>query len=227
VADTSRRAILVGLAAAPVTLAPAIAEQASSGELARLIEAHQKAYDAFEDICGREDDMCYAYRQARAAEPEVIVPCLLGGGISTRRGYEDCRNHIEDRFGVQRGSVKELARAGVDRKAAKKMLASLKTKEVENMALLDRLFAEEEAREEAFGLAAMKREHRALNDAEDAAFIAICGYVCQSAEESRRKGEYVARFHKLTGGLQSAHVDALLQSLMSKDVVWSGNSWHP
>jgi hypothetical protein len=69
------------------------------------------------------------------------------------------------------------------------MLTSLKIKEAENMALLDRAFPEEEAREEAFGLAAMKREHRALNDAEDAAFIAICGYVRQSAEESRRKGD--------------------------------------
>ena len=42
---------------------------------------------------------------------------------------------------MQRGSIKELARAGVDRKAAKKMLASLKAKEAENMALLDRAFA--------------------------------------------------------------------------------------
>jgi hypothetical protein len=226
VADTSRRAILAGLAAAPAVLTPAIAKQAPSGELAGLIEAHRATYDAFEEICGREDEMSYAYRQARAAEPEVIVPCLLGGGISTRRGFEGCRNHIEDRFGLQRGGIKELARAGVDRKAAKKMLASFRLKEAENMALLDRLFAEEEAREEAFGLAAMKRDHRALNDAEDAAFIAICGYASQSAEESRLKGEYVNRMHERTGGLQSEHVDALLQSLIGNDVVWTGNSWH-
>jgi hypothetical protein len=36
------------------------------------------------------------------------------------------------------------------------MLGSLKAKEAENMALVDRAFAGEEAREEAFGLAALK-----------------------------------------------------------------------
>lgn len=196
-----------------------MATQASSGELTRLLDEHRAAYDAFEDICGREDDMSYAYRQARAAEPEVMVPCLLAGEISISRGHESCRNHIENRFAAQRMGIKELARAGVDRKAAKKMLASLKAKEAENMALVDRLVAEEEAREEAFGLAALKREHRALNDAEDAAFVAIFGYACASAEESRSKGEYLAIMHERTGGLQSEHVDALLQSLTGKEVV--------
>lgn len=225
-ANTSRRALLAGLAAAPAALTPAMANQASSGELIRLLDEHRAAYDAFEDICGREDDMSYAYRQARAAEPEVTVPCLLGGEIPVRHGFETCRNHIEDRFGSQRATIKELARAGVDRKAAKKMLASLKAKEAENMALLDRLFAEDEAREEAFGLAAMKREHRALNDAEDAAFLAICGYACASAEESRLKGEYLVLMHERTGGLRSEHIDALLQSLIGNEVVWTANSWH-
>jgi|tagenome__1003787_1003787.scaffolds.fasta_scaffold20838683_2 hypothetical protein len=41
----------------------------------------------------------------------------------------------------------------------------------------------------------------------------------RSLEESRRKGKYVARFHKLTGGRESEQVDALLQSLIGNEVV--------
>jgi hypothetical protein len=88
------------------------------------------------------------------------------------------------------------------------------------MALVNRAFAEEEARKEAFGVAAVKRQHRALNNAEEGALGAICAYVCPSPEESRLKGEYLTHMHKLTGGLQSWHLEALLASWRGDTVIW-------
>jgi hypothetical protein len=79
--------------------------------------------------------------------------------------------------------------------------------------LLDRVFAAEEARKEAFGLASAESELEATNDAEQDALLAVCAFRCCTLEEARLKADYLAKAPGLaTDGLQDEHVMTLLQS---------------
>jgi hypothetical protein len=206
----SRRAMLPIAAAALASAAVIPAVAAQSSELASLIEAHRTALAAFNEICGREDEMSDAYMEAQRRN-EIIVPCLLGGGFSLSLGEERLRKHIQQRYEHQRANLKELAR--VDSAASEKLLAKLRDKEAENLALVDRALEEEEARKEAFGYAAVRREYDALNEAEEVTLTAVCAYVPRTAEEGRTKAAYLKHRHDRTDGLQPYHVEALLQSI--------------
>jgi hypothetical protein len=59
------------------------------------------------------------------------------------------------------------------------------------MELLDRIVAQEEAREEASGLAQAKRDCQEGMKADDDAFDAVCSYRCRSIEETRIKAQYL------------------------------------
>jgi hypothetical protein len=90
----TRRSVTTGLAAA-VTAIPVVglcdvAENAS--KLPALIKAHRAAHRAFCKAITREDEMKLAYEKAHP-EP-IIVPCLLGGGMSLSNGYEACQEHF-------------------------------------------------------------------------------------------------------------------------------------
>jgi hypothetical protein len=206
----SRRAVLpiAAGALASVAVIPAVAAQPS--ELAALIEAHRAAYDAFNEFCGREDEVRDAYKAAYSGQ-DIMVPCLLGGGYDLRLGEESIREQITRRYERQRENLKELAR--VDSRAADKLLAKLEGKEVENLALVPMALEKEEARQEAFGLTAVLREYDTLNEAEEAALIAVCACVPRSPEEGRSKAAYLKHMHDRTDGLQDWHIDALLQSI--------------
>jgi hypothetical protein len=175
-----------------------------------VIEAHRAAFDAFNDVCGRQDEMSTAYGKAHSGK-EIIVPCLLGGGYDLSLGEDDIRKQIARRYERQRENLKELAR--VDSKAADKLLAKLADKEAENLALVNLSLREEEERQEAFGYAAVLREYEALNDAEEAGLTAVCAYVPRTREEGRTKAAYLKHMHDRTDGLQEWHIEALLQSI--------------
>jgi hypothetical protein len=85
----------------------------------------------------------------------------------------------------QRDRLKPLSRVAPD--LAEQVRAVMDANEAENMALLDRMFAE--ARQEAFGLAAAERDYEATNDAEEEAAIAVCAYRCRTPEEAQIKAE--------------------------------------
>jgi hypothetical protein len=53
------------------------------------------------------------------------------------------------------------------------------------------MLAEEQARKEAFGLAAAERELGFTNDAEKDAFWAICDYRCRNIHEASVKAKYL------------------------------------
>jgi len=89
----------------------------------------------------------------------------------------------------------------------------LDAKEAENIALLDCALEEEEARQEAFGYSAAKREWRETCDADDAAFLASCAYVPRSPEEGKIKVEYLIATHELMAGFKDKDIEALLQSI--------------
>jgi hypothetical protein len=192
-----------------------IAAPATSSKLASLIEAHRAAEVAFAAMCTKQDEADWAYSEARTAitfsclgRETILVPGIVG--------FEHCRNGIEHWFQMQRA----LASIGnVGPHEAAQVLAVLDSKEAESMALLDQAVDREDAQREAFGLAAIEREYRAVSDAEDAAFMAICAYTCRSAEEYRLKAEYLIGLHERRDGFQTEHVRALLQSLAGAPAV--------
>lgn len=212
-ADLSRRSVLPIAAAALAGAAALPAVAAQSPALASLIDAHRVALNTFEEWCSKEETMRDAFRQAESERPEDIVPCLLGGGFSLSLGEDSVRAHMAQRYGYQRDNLKALAR--VDTDAAETLRMKLGDTEAENEIVIQRAFAEEEARKEAFGLTAVLREYQAANDAEEAALGAVCAYVPRSPEEGRIKGEYLAYWYDRTGGYGwEDHIPLVLQSIV-------------
>jgi hypothetical protein len=72
---------------------------------------------------------------------------------------------------------------------------------------------DDEADRNAPGYAAIERAWREANEADEAAFIAICAYVCRSADDGRTKAAYLLQVHELMNGFQPDHVEALLHSI--------------
>jgi hypothetical protein len=203
----SRRAVLPIAAGALASVAVIPAAAAQSSELASLIEAHRAAGERFGNACQAEDELSDAYRKAHA---EAIAPCLLGDAVSLYLGREECVDFIAERFDAQRKQLEKLARVAPE--IAAQASGVLDAKEAENIALLDRAIEEEEARREAFGWSAAKREWRAACDADDGALIAVCAYVCRSPEEGRLKAEYLLR-HLDNMAFEQDEMEALLQSI--------------
>lgn len=202
----SRRAVTTGLAAA-VTAIPAVglcvgAESAS--ELPGLIKAHRAAYRAFCNAIRRREKLEEAYKAT-----DVVVPCLLGDAFSLSYGRQFCEEHLVAEYRRQRASLERLSRIAPD--LAEQARAALDAKEAENMAILDSMVDEEEARRESFGLAEAEREWDRTEDAEHEAAIAVCAYRCRALEEARIKAEYLATVPSLRD-LMNEHVNALLQS---------------
>jgi hypothetical protein len=79
--------------------------------------------------------------------------------------------------------------------------------------VVDRVFAEEEARKEAFGLAKAERNLEATNDAESDALTAVCAFRCHTLQGAQLKATYLATAPGLASdGLQDEHVMVLLES---------------
>jgi len=203
--DRRKALALVAAAPAAITLAGATAAAASS-DLARLLEDHRVAYRAFCDAIDREQEMSSAHKDAYT----IIVPCLLGGGFSLAQGREFCEEHIAAAYFNQRDRLKQLSRVAPE--LAEQVRSVMDAKEVENTELMDRMFAEEDARQEAFGLAAANRDYEATSEAEEEAATAVCAYCCHTLEEARLKAEYLAEAPGLRDGLQEEQVKELLQS---------------
>jgi hypothetical protein len=201
---------MLPVAAAALASAAAIpaAQAQSTSELERLIEAHRATGERFGNACQNEDELGDAYRRAYG---DATAPCFLGDAVSLRLDRDDCIAVIAERFDTQRKHLEKLALVAPE--VAVQAGAALDGKEAENIALLDRCLEEEEARREAFGWSAAKREWREACDADEAGLIAFCAHVCHSPEEGRLKAEYLSRYLDQMAGLEREHVEALLQSI--------------
>ena len=156
----------------------------------------------------REQELDAAYPKVGE---DILVPCLFGGGYSLRIGRDFCEEGIADEFERQRNNLKAIERLAPD--LAGKLTLLLDAKEAENEALMQSVFAEEDARMEAFGLAAAKRDLEATNDAERDAVAALCAYRCRNLEEARVKAHYLATAPGLASdGLLEEDVMELLLS---------------
>jgi hypothetical protein len=211
----TRRSVTTGLAAV-VTAIPAVGtfSKSASSDLTRLIKEHRVAYRAFCKAITREEKMNGAYKKAHTDKTTVL--CLLGGGYSLSSGYEFCQENIASAYRNQRDRLPQLTRVAPD--LAEQFRSVMDAKEAENMDVLDRTFAEEEARKEAFGLARAERELEATGEAELEAAIAVCAYPCATLEQVRLKAEYLAKAPGLSDGLQEEQVEALLQSFSGATV---------
>jgi hypothetical protein len=87
---TTRRAILAGLAAAPVAGLPALAEE--NGALAEAIERHRAAYAAFSAYNGTDDEIIgrLSDRESDAIDIVALSPC-------DERGFLEKLRYLLDR----------------------------------------------------------------------------------------------------------------------------------
>jgi hypothetical protein len=201
---TSRRAILAGLAAAPAAALPALADD---GELAALITAYSKAHEAFTAACGELERAEDAWTGANSKG--FLVPSFVNGAIESRFGIEECKKWISDSYSRSRDALKGFAKIAPEQAA--QMRQALDAKEAENLALVDRLFEEEEERKEAFGLGPAERRWRQTCDAEDRAALALCSYPCRSLEEARIKAAVILG-SPIVDGVDEELLTAFLQS---------------
>ena len=207
-------AAAIGAAALAIPAACLPGRAAVSSDLARLIKDHRVSYRAFSKAIDRAQKMEAAYKAAQ--DNTIVVPCLLGGGMNLSNGYEACQEHTAGAYENQRDRLEQLSRVAPE--LAEQVRAVMDAKEAENAVLVDRVFAEEEARQEAFGLAGAKRDLEATNNAERETAIALCAYRCQTLGEARVKAEYVAANLADIDGLQHDQVKALLGSFSDKAV---------
>ena len=212
--NPSRRAMIGALAALPVAGVPAIAGVAGASPLHALIEAHRAAFDAFDRAISRENEIEAAYKEAFPPEESPFVPSLISdaGGCGMQHGLELSKKIIAESYQHQYNDLTPLSRIAPE--LAEQARAALAAKEAENMELIDRLFADEEASKENFGLAAASRDWSAAGDAEDEALTAIWGYPCETTEDARTKVEYLYLMPDFVDEVQPHHIKALLQSLL-------------
>ena len=185
----SRRAVLRATPAAVAAISLPTVAVASTDEIDRLIEAHREAHRAFIEAIRSEEALEQAYQRAY---PEIIeVPSLLGGTLGRiymhdpEHEAERFKTIIAEGFETHRQRVAKMLSA-IDPDIAETARAAIDAAEAENQAVVDRVFAEEEARREAFGLGEARREWQRTCDAETAAQTAIAPI--RAARRSRATG---------------------------------------
>lgn len=194
------------LALAPI----AGAALAKPAKIAELIEAHRRAHAAFERAIGDMERAEEAYAEAHV--DGFDVPSLLGGSCGSRNGLDGCKREIAAGYDNQRRGLLCLSRIAPD--LAEQARAVLDAKEIENMALVDRVFAEEAERQERFGLAAAERARDEACDAEEAAALALCSQSCESHDEERLRAEYILSAGAILDDGNGEHFSALLRSFV-------------
>lgn len=183
----SRRLFLASGPAAALVCGVGAAHAGICDELWSLIDAHRAACDAFCEAIDIEQQTKQAYE---AAYPDrILIPSFTGQFHELSYGREYCENSIAEQYQRQRQMLGGLAR--LEPKIAEQARAAIDLKEKAAFAEMERIVAEEEARQEEFGLGAAKRKWQETNDAERAAAIALLSYRCKTIEETRVKVEYV------------------------------------
>jgi len=216
----NRRDIILAASAAPAlaiaaTPAAALASRpCPSDALQAVLDRHTVTADAFDVAIRHANEIRRAYEAAQG--DTVIVPCFLGGGMGMSNGREACRAHVSEVYGNQRHRLPQIMRLDPD--LGERLRETLDRREVENLELVDRMFAEEEARREAFGLAEAERRESEADAAEQEAAMAVLSYRCRTLGEVVRRAAYLQ-----TGPLFSTcllteeQAEALLDSMVEAD----------
>lgn len=157
-------------------------------EFSRLIEGHQAAYEKWRAALSRLDDVERAYEANR--EP-VKIPISTGHLLEecAFSGMVDCRGQVSGFYACARLHVRTMGRIAPD--IAAQYEAALEVAEQENLALVDRIFAEEEDRREASGLTAAENAEADASEAEDVAMMALLAFPPQTIEQAQRRARYL------------------------------------
>jgi len=176
---SNRRTILGAIAATCAGALPAASVPAVSS-LDHLIAADRHAAADRADAERAESDYL-------ASTAPVEIHCALGGYCLLKNySREQAREWVSHAF--ERES-RRFTKCGGE--LADDILAALDRRRAASLATVDRLFEEDEARREAFGLGAIVRRQRAAVTAEEEAGRALLNYPVARIEEARRMADYV------------------------------------
>ena len=155
--------------------------------LQTLIEAHKAAAAAFEAACDNLETVCEAYDEAHKDKRIVVKIGDIAPGVE--EGREDLRAYSDDlmsKFRRLAPFVRDMSPEFAD--AFDDFIITTKQALYER---IDAAIAEEEARQEAFGLAGAQRDWDRLSEAEREALLAICRHRGETIEEERARIHFI------------------------------------
>lgn len=209
----SRRAFLTTGAAAAVTALPRPARsEGASEDVIALIEAHRAAFAAWYETIDPADELPSAYARDLSARAPV-VPCSLGGGFGVDMGREEVRKAIASAFAKQGREVVETYRR-LDPLLAEAMEATLRTREAQNQALADKVFADEQKHRVRFGVDAAVNAYEETDEAQANALWDLCAHSCETLADERARAAYLfsdKRVREIVL-LEPDYIEALMQT---------------
>lgn len=179
-------------------------------KLQELIEKHKATAEAFETASERLEQVQNAY--AAAQEGNRITVQIGSINASADEGAEFLNSVADDiceKITRHMNIIDALSPtfAAQFQEGVAKIRAELTKK-------IDAAIAEEEARQEEFGLAEVNRNWENLNEAESETLLAVCRYRCETIAEERVKIRYVLEASSFRGcaDINEECSKALLQS---------------
>ena len=153
--------------------------------LSELIEAHKNALAQFDTACESLDDVTGAYEDMRGEHKITLYNATFN--VSEGRDWlRDYADNLVDKCGGQIPFISAMSP-----EFAEQFTAFLDTARQSLYDKIDEAIAEDERRQEAFGVTAAKNEWKDKSDAETAALHSICRYRCADHEEERERIRYI------------------------------------
>jgi hypothetical protein len=185
--DATRRAVMTGLAVTPLAALPAFP---GGDELPRLIADYYEKYKAFDAADAQLNQAELNYHDLHHCHRYAM-------NLLTQRNYEvgaqlsreQCERAIHQDYESQRSLLYSLEETAPAVAALAK--AAFDAMEAENIKYMNRLFDEEEARQEEFGLTVIRQRWHHCCDAEKAATTALYAYPCKTLTEIRMKAKAI------------------------------------
>lgn len=222
-ADMNRRRLMKGVAA--VTATGTMACSASAGipansKLSALIEAHRSAYEAFDTAIGREWEAEEHYKQncTKGRMTEVrnglwqeIDTCYVRHWSEYR---ESAREAIAREYDRLRSAVPSALSDDLRSAAITELNRGQRTAYRRLAIVINDIAAEQDA----LGLTEAIEALESLCQRERDAALALMSYRCETIEECRLKGAYVAECSILKEALHGSPelLDALLSSFLTE-----------
>ncbi len=155
--------------------------------LQTLIEAHKAAAAAFEATCDNLDKVCEAYDATHKGKTITVKIGDIAPGVEDRR--DNLRAYADDlisKFRRLAPFVRDMSPEFSD--AFDDFMMKTKNALYEK---IDAVLAEENDRQQEFGLASAQRDWERLSAAERETLLAICRHRCETLEEERQRLHYV------------------------------------
>jgi hypothetical protein len=189
-AHTTTRRLFLTSGSALAVFAGGLAASAEPGDLPALISAYGKANQAYIAAFEEWERLKKAWKAAAPKELRLAPLRFTGGGYDLGMfSYDSCAQKITDYYARQRQQLEVFVPLGPAEVA--EMRRSLDAMEAKDLANLDAMKAEEEARKEEFGLGPADRRCDDASAAEEEAALALCSYRPKTIEEARIKAEAI------------------------------------